>query len=60
MINKPCPEKPSGQDLFYLLPRRIQHVFDENPVAFRRIADEDVRDGPDEFSVLHDRTAAHV
>ena len=59
MINKPCPEKPSGQDLFYLLSRRIQHIFDENPVPLRRIADKDVCDGADELSVLQNRAAAH-
>ena len=59
MINKSCPEKPSGQDLFYLLPRRIQHIFDENSVTLRRIADENMGDGADELSVLQNRAAAH-
>ena len=35
MINKSCPEKPSGQDLFYLLSRRIQHIFDEKIVKYK-------------------------
>ena len=42
-----------------LLPRRIQHVFDEDAVALRGVIDQHVGHGADEFPVLNDRAAAH-
>ena len=42
------------------LPRRVQHIFNKNPVSLRRIGNENVSDGADEFAVLEDGRAGHV
>lgn len=41
------------------LSRRVQHVLNKNSIAFRRVIDQDMGDGADEFSVLDDRATAH-
>ena len=40
-------------------PRRIQHIFNENPIPSRRIIHKNVRHRADELAVLDDRAAAH-
>ncbi len=35
------------------------HIADRRAVTARRVVDEDVRHGSDQFTVLHDRAAAH-
>ena len=37
----------------------IQHIFNENAVAPGGIVHQHMGDGPDEFAVLHNGTAAH-
>ena len=37
--------------------RGIEHIFNENSVARRRIVDENVSDGTDELAVLNDWAA---
>ena len=41
----------------FLLPCRIQHIFDEDPVAHGWVVDEDMGDGNYEFAVLDDGRA---
>ena len=38
----------------------VQHVFDADAVSPGRVVQKDVRDGADEFSVLHDGAARHT
>ena len=38
----------------------VEHVFDEDAVAGRRIVDENVSDRSDELAVLNDGRAAHA
>ena len=42
------------------LSRRVQHVFDKDPVAGIRVIYKDMGDGADEFAILDDGTAAHA
>ena len=42
------------------LSRRVQHVFDKDPVAGIRIVDKDMGDGADELAILDDRRAGHA
>ena len=41
------------------LSRRIQHIFDKNPVASGRIIYKDMGHRSDEFSILNNWAAAH-
>ena len=52
--------KSQGQNaLGFLLPCRIQHIFDEDPVAFGGFVDKNVGNGADDLAVLNNRVAAH-
>ena len=42
-----------------ILPRCLQHVFDENSIPNVRRVDQDVGDGADELAVLDDGAAGH-
>ena len=46
--------------MFFLLPRRFEHIFDEYAVSFSRVVDQDVRYRSDDLAVLNDRTARHT
>ena len=45
--------------LSLFLSRRIQHIFDEDPVAFGGFVDKNVGDGADDLAVLQNGAAAH-
>lgn len=42
-----------------ILPRRVQHIFNKDPVAGIRGIYQNVGDGADEFAVLNDGTTGH-
>ena len=55
------PEKQFKARIFraLILPRCLQHVFNENSIPNVRRVDQDVGDGADELAVLDDGAAGH-
>ena len=44
----------------FLLPRRVEHIFDKDAVALGGVVYQHVGDGADQLTVLEDRRARHA
>ena len=40
-------------------PLMLKHLLNKHPIPFRRVRYKHMRHGPDDFSILQDRAAAH-
>ena len=52
-------QKPRFTTPAFSLPRRVEHIINEDPITAGGVIYEDVGDRANQLSVLYDRTAAH-
>ena len=53
------PGSPDPKYSDYRLPCRRKHILNKNPIPTLRLVDHDVRDVPDELSVLQNQRSRH-